>query len=537
MEPKSIADREEARPRGRVSSGNMFIFEVLRLANNRIWALDPGSVRASERAMIRRAMVTLAPISQRRQSGALLRSVVKVMCVSDAPDYEQPWQRQGPTSSVGSGAIIDTARGPRVLTNAHCVSNHVFVEVRRYGKAKKFEAEVEALGHECDLALLSIPDDDFYAGTVPIPIGEVPQMRDRVSVCGFPVGGERLSITEGIVSRIELVSYAQSNRELLAVQIDAAINAGNSGGPVIQNDELVGVAFQALDDAESVGYMIATPVVRHFLEDVEDGRYDGFPALGAPTQPLESRAHRRALGLPDKVDGGILVKRVLYGGSAWGVLEPGDVLLVVDGVPVAADCTVELREGEQVSYRYAVARHHVGDRIPVVVWRNGQELTCVLELRPPPYLVPQDRYEVKPSYFVYGGLVLVPLTRDYLKTWGDSWSQTAPRELVAFYESGARTADCQEVVVLQKVLADRVNQGYHDLDNLVIERVDGQPARSLAELVARVEAGAEQPYLELRASDGTRIVLDRAEVSRRQATILRKFGVPADRSDDFIPGD
>jgi len=474
-------------------------------------------------------MVAQIPMSQRRELGTLLRSVVKVMCVSDAPDYDQPWQSDGPSSSSGSGAIIETSRGLRVLTNAHCVANHVFIEVRRYGRAQKYEAEVEGLGHECDLALLRVDDDAFFQGTTPIPIGPLPMLRDHVSVCGYPIGGERLSITEGVVSRIELVSYAQSNRELLAVQIDAAINAGNSGGPVIDDGRLVGVAFQALDDAESVGYIIATPVVEHFLEDVENGIYEGFPALGATTQPLESRAHRRALGLPTNEDGGVLVRGVSYEGSAYGVLESGDVLLSVDGVPISADGTVEVDDGPLLNFGFVVASRHVGERMPVEIWRHGQRMSCLLDLKPPPYLVAEDRYDVRPSYFIYGGLLFVPLTRDYLKTWGDSWWQSAPRELVHLYENAMRTPDCREVVVLQKVLADRVNAGYHDVENLVVTRVGDVAVRDLAHLVQLVELEAG-PFLRILGSDGTRVVLDRAEVVERQGGMLRRYGVPRDRS-------
>lgn len=477
-------------------------------------------------------MVAQIPMSQRRELGTLLRSVVKVMCVSDAPDYDQPWQSDGPSSTSGSGAIIETARGLRVLTNAHCVANHVFVELRRYGRAQKYEAEVEGLGHECDLALLRVDDDDFFQGTTPIPIGPLPKLRDRVSVCGYPIGGERLSITEGIVSRIELVSYAQSNRELLAVQIDAAINAGNSGGPVIDDGELVGVAFQALDDAESVGYVIATPVVKHFLEDVENGIYEGFPALGVSTQSLEGRAHRRALGLPASEEGGVLVKQVSYEGSSWSVMEPGDVLLSVDGVTISADGTVEIDDGPLIDFGYVVAERHVGETMPVEIWRHGERMSCLVELRPPPYLVAEDRYDVRPSYLIYGGLLFVPLTRDYLKTWGDSWWQSAPRELVHLYENAMRTPDQREVVVLQKVLADRVNAGYHDLENLVVTHVGAAPVRDLAHFVSLVEA-EPGPYLQVRGSDGTRVVLDRAEVLERQAQILARYGVPRDRSVDL----
>jgi S1-C subfamily serine protease len=461
-----------------------------------------------------------------------LRSVVKVLCVSDAPDYEQPWQSNGPTNSFGSGSIIDTPQGLRVLTNAHCVSNNVFVEVRRYGKSRKYVADVEALGHECDLALLKIDDASFFNNIHPIPMGDLPGLRDRVSVCGYPIGGERLSITEGIVSRIDLVSYAQANRALLAVQIDAAINAGNSGGPVIKDGELVGVAFQALDDAEQIGYMVSPPVVRHFLQDVASGRYDGFPSLGVAIQVLESEGHRRYLQLPPNADGGVLVTRVAFGGSAWGVLEAGDVLLEVEGAKVARDGTVRFRKGERLHYDVVVAQRHVGDRIKLRIWRRGQPLTCVLDLRPPTQLVAEERYDVRPTYYVYGGLLFVPLTRDYLKTWGEHWWQNAPRELVALYESGIPTADRQEPVVLQKVLADRVNQGYHELENLRVTRVNDTAPRSMRHLMELVD-DASDPYLRIETSDGSRIVLERDKVSERAEQILRKYNVPHQRSSDL----
>lgn len=469
---------------------------------------------------------------ERQELGSLLRSVVKVLTVSDAPDYEQPWQTQGASSSSGSGAVVATSRGLRVLTNAHCVENHVFVEVRRYGKARKFVADVEAIGHECDLALLTVEDEAFFQGADPIPLGPLPHLSDRVSVCGYPIGGERLSITQGIVSRIELVHYAQSQRRLLAVQIDAAINSGNSGGPVVRRGKLAGVAFQALDGATRVGHMIASPVVEHFLKDVEDGVYDGFPGLGVVAQALESSAHRRCLGLPAELDGGVLVTRVVFESSAWGVVEEGDVLLSVDGVSIARDGTVPLRDGELIDLAYVVGRRQVGEDLALSVFRAGEVRELVLRLREPRHLVPENRYDAPPTYYVYGGLLLVPLSRDYLETWGEHFALTAPRHLMAIYEHDVRAPDRVEVVVLQKVLADRVNQGYHDIESAIVERAQGATVRSLRHLIDLLEA-AEAPFVQLRLADGRHVVLDREEVEARSASILRRFGVPEDRSDDL----
>ncbi len=475
-------------------------------------------------------------IAERRDRSGLmrsmLRSVVKVMTTSDAPDYEQPWQTEGPAAAVGSGAIVMTPRGARVLTNAHVVQNQVFIEVRRYGKSRKFEAEVEGVGHVCDLALLKVQDADFARGAPAFQIGDLPRLGDRVSALGFPIGGERLSITEGIVSRIEIHPYEHSQRSLLAVQIDAAINAGNSGGPVVKDGEIVGIAFEAMDEAENVGYMIGAPVVKHFLRDIEQGVNDGFPDLGIVVQALESKAHRRSLGLSPKSHSGVLITGVIHGSSAEGILEEGDVLLTLDNKHVAADGSMSFRKGERIDMSHQVAKRHVGESMPAKVYRDGKEHKFDVALKPPRFLVAEDAYDVKPTYYLYGGLLFVPLSRDLLKTWGSEWWQEAPPEIIAIYENEVCTASRSEVVVLQKVLADRVNQGYHDVEMLVIDRVQGRSVRHLRDLIRFVEKSKGE-FVRFESSDGQVVVLEREQVEQGNDGILQRYGVPFDRSENL----
>ncbi len=477
---------------------------------------------------------SLAP-SDRKKLGGLLRSVVKVLSVSDPPDYDQPWQTQGASSSFGSGVVVSTTNGLRILTNAHCVQDHVYVEVRRYGLSKKYQAEVEALGHDCDLALLAVEEgEEFFSGVTPLSVGPLPELGDTVSVCGFPVGGERVSITRGIVSRIDLVRYEQSQRLLLALQIDAAINSGNSGGPVIRGNQLVGIAFQSLEDAEQVGYVIAGEVISHFIADVERGSVSGFPALGAWTQELESNSHRAALGLPEERTEGVLIRRVEWEGSAWGVLEEGDVLLEVDGEPIQSDGTVSLRDGELVDFSYVFSRRLAGEVANLKVWRKGAVIDCVMPVKVPSPLVPEDAFDVRPTYYVFGGLLFVPLTKNYLKTYGDPWWQTAPKDLMLLYEEGLARPDYRQAVVLQKVLADRVNQGYHHIESVLVKSVDGIDISDLEELIEIIEDG-EGRYVEFCSFAGHRVVLDRVRANARLDAILERFGVPRDRSTDLVP--
>jgi S1-C subfamily serine protease len=472
----------------------------------------------------------MAAKKKSRRSADPVESVVKVLTVSDSPDYGQPWQTQGPQNSSGSGAVVKTARGLRVLTNAHVVENHVFVEVQRSGAAQKFVAEVEGVGHECDLALLKA-EPAFFDGAEPLECGPLPRLGDRVTAMGFPIGGDRLSVTEGVVSRIEVSEYAQTDRPLLAIQLDAAINSGNSGGPVFEGDKLIGIAFQSLDEGENISYAIAAPIVEHFLRDVDDGTFHGFPDLGITWQTLESPTQRADLGLED--DGlGVRVTGVVYGGSAWKALEPGDVLVDVGGVEVACDGTVPLRRGELVDLSYVITQHQVGEKMSLGIVRGKKPKKVEVRLERPRRLVPEDRYDVRPTYFVFGGLVFVPLTRDYLKSFGEEWWNEAPPGLIVLDESGLPTEERTEVVLISKILADKTNQGYQGFENAVVTAIDGERVRDMRSLVALLTAGKAK-IVRIGLEDGREIVMDRALARERHQPILTKYRVPADRSDDL----
>src|SRR5436190_23596577 len=121
----------------------------------------------------------------------------------------------------------------------------------------KYIATVDHITNYCDLALHKVIDPSFFNDTKPLGIGGIPELESTVSVFGYPIGGERLSVTQGVVSRVDFRTYTHSVVDShLSIQIDAAINPGNSGGPVLQDGKVVGVAFQGYsgDVAQNVGY-------------------------------------------------------------------------------------------------------------------------------------------------------------------------------------------------------------------------------------------------------------------------------------------
>ncbi|MCX7727806.1 MAG: serine protease, partial [Chitinispirillaceae bacterium] len=235
--------------------------------------------------------------------------------------------------SGGSGFGV---KGKRIMTNAHVVSLAQERLVRKYQDPKFYRAKVAFIGHDCDLALLEVEDLSFFDGLEPLEIGELPKVRSTVVTYGYPAGGEQISYTRGVVSRIELQTYVHiGNRSLLCVQTDAAINPGNSGGPVIQDGLVVGVAFQGMQGLENTGFFIPPPVIQHFLKDIEDGVYHGFPTAGIRISPLQNPAYRQKLGLT--IDGiGARIDSIMPIPSTKKLLKEDDVLLQVNDYVVGS---------------------------------------------------------------------------------------------------------------------------------------------------------------------------------------------------------
>jgi S1-C subfamily serine protease len=459
-------------------------------------------------------------------------AMVKIYAVQNQPDYDNPWNMKGPESFSGSGCII---AGNRILTNAHVVSDHTYIQVRRYGQARKYQARLQAVSHEADLALLTVDEATFFEGVIALKFDDLPQVQQEVVVYGFPEGGDSLSTTRGVISRIEHQCYAHSLITLLAGQLDAAINPGNSGGPVVVGDRIVGVVMQSLKNSENIGYMVPQPIIAHFLTDMQDGRYDGFPDDGIIVQPMENQNLKKMHGLNSEQTGA-LVTEVLPNSAADGFILPGDVILSIDGHRVADDCTVEFRPKERTSSNYIIQQHQIGEKILMEILRAGrsEKITLVLnQAWGARGLVPALRYDVRPSFYIYGGLVFCPLTLNYMRTWGDSWTEEAPINLINQFTGQARLLRNEEVVIVSKVLASNVNQGYEDFTDERIVAVNERRIRNLRQLITAVENSKEDPYVLFKTISGRLIALDRQKVEAEHPVILQTYQIAADRSSDF----
>lgn len=456
--------------------------------------------------------------------------VVRVYSTYQDPDYECPWQSVAPRGSTGSGVIVAP---DRILTGAHVVANATFVQLQKQDDPTKVTARVLAISHDCDLALLHVDDKAFTRGIKPARIGQLPQPRDAVQVVGYPIGGEEVSITEGVVSRIEVQRYEHSQRHLLAVTVDAAINEGNSGGPVFARGKVVGIAFQAMPDAENIGEMVPAPIIERFLAGVAARKDPQVPGIGITTQPLENQALRAHLGM-QPAHRGVLVTAVQFGSSAWGQLEVGDVLMELDGLRIADNGTIRYRGRHRCQFDAIIGDHHCGDVVRARVLRRGKVVNLRLTMQPMAWLVPRIEFDRRPMWFLFGGLVFQRLTAEFLRIWGEQWWDKAPKELLHLYYSGLRKPEQQEVVVLAHVLADKVNVGYEPFANDVVATVGGERPVDMRDFVRLVDAAKGEVVLKL--TSGATVLLDAQEARAALPRILSRYHVPGDRSPDLVDG-
>lgn len=468
--------------------------------------------------------------------GDVENAVVKVFATMRYPDPFRPWTKQTPSDVTASGVVIE---GNRILTNAHAVLYASDIQVQATKEGDKVSASVTAIAPAIDLALLKLDDPSFFAKHAPVPRASIlPQIKDPVLVYGFPVGGNSLSITKGIVSRIEFVPYSFDTSGL-RIQIDAAINPGNSGGPAIAGGKMIGLAFSRLGgDTQNIGYIIPSEEIELFLKDIADGRYDGKPSLYDELQTLENPALRSYLKL-DKSVTGIVVHRPFRGDASYPLKE-WDVITRIGETPIDDQGMVSINGNVRLSFAYLLQKVARDGKAPLTIVRGGRTMQVelpVLEHRP--MLIP-DLHGEYPSYFIYGPLAFSRATALFMAAFNNN---AQVFNALSFTGSPLITrrldppdADRQELVVISSpFFPNKLAEGYFNHAGAVVYSVNGTPVRSLAHLVSLLkELKSDYVVIELDGRGGEGLVFPRAAMQAATDQILTDNGVRAQGSPDML---
>lgn len=456
-------------------------------------------------------------------------SVVLITATLRLPNPIRPWVKQNPVEVRGAGVVIE---GNRILTNYHIINYASEVTVRDGRGGDAYEARVESFGPAIDLATLALEDESFFEGARPIPrAGGRPVANAPVELHGFPVGGNGPAITQGVISRVDFAPYA-ATFEGMRIQVDAAVNPGNSGGPALSGGAMVGLTFGQLGGAENVGYVIPNEEIDAYLEDVKDGRHDGKPRFEANFQALENEALRARLGL-DRATRGIMATRQV---DAAGSLREFDVLTHVGDQALDNEGNVRVDAGLRLPFTALIPRLSRDGALAVRLIREGKTLEVAV-----PLAVGDDRlikpYSNRyPSYFVVGPLVFSPVMHEavpiYLRLNPIAFVDSP---LVSRRDDDVAFPDEELVVVTSPLLGHKVAKGYDEPFGLVVDDIDGVAVRNLRHLVELFRDG-QGPFVTLRFRGGLTptLVFRRRDLEAATEEVMVENGIARRGSEDAL---
>jgi S1-C subfamily serine protease len=471
-------------------------------------------------------------------SASVENSVVKVFSTISRPDLYRPWAKQPPTEITGSGTIIS---GQRILTNAHVVLYASQIQIQANQAGDKISATVESIAPGIDLALLKIDDAKFFDSHPAIPLRKtIPDEKEAVLVYGYPTGGTSLSITKGVISRIEFTPYTISVHGL-RIQIDAAINPGNSGGPAMVGDEVIGIAFSHLVGAQNIGYIIPCEEIELFLKGASDGHPDGKPEMYDDLQSLENPALRSFLKLDPDVRGAVVHRP--FSDSPSYPLKEWDVITRIGDTPIDDQGMVKVSDNLRVRFQYLIQKLAKGNKVPLTVVRAGKQMKIELPLLAHRPLVLPELEGAYPSYFIYGPMVFSEATTDFI---GATTGTKPPPYLAPLTFLGSplltRIGDKpmfegeRLVVVSSPFFPHKLASGYGNPAWQVVKNVNGRSIKNLGHMV-EVLRDLKDDFLTIAfdsRNGGESVVFSRAEMLSATDGILSDSGVRSQGSPDMM---
>ncbi|MBS0659993.1 MAG: trypsin-like peptidase domain-containing protein [Verrucomicrobia bacterium] len=473
-----------------------------------------------------------------KSDGTVENSVVKIFATARYPEPYKPWTKDSPRDATGSGVVI---AGNRILTNAHVVSYSSQVQVQAHQSGDKLSATVEFIAPGIDLAILKLDDESFFKKHRPLqPASKLPDIKDTVLAYGSPEGGSNLSITKGIVSRVEFTGYNYSVSGL-RIQIDAAINPGNSGGPVVVDNKMIGLVFSHLRDSDKIGYIIPMEEISLFLADIADGRYDGKPIMLDEMQTLENPALRAYLKLPAEAEG--LVVRRPYDHGPATVLKPWDVICKIGDIAVDNQGMIKFDENVRIRFGYQLQKLVSEGTVPLTVWRDGAQVAVkhpVVTERP--LLIP-NLLGTYPSYFVLGPLVFSEATGHYVN--GFTRPNNERNHLAGLvYDSNplaTRIFDSPAypgerlVIISSPFFPHRLSKGYGNPFAQTVKSINGTAVKNLGHLVGLLRDSKDEfVVIDFAQRGAETVVFRRAELLKETDDILTDNGVRSQGSADML---
>lgn len=414
-------------------------------------------------------------------------SLVKVNVTSQAWNPRIPWQKTSPGARRGLGVLLE---GNRILVTGQMVADATYIELEQADSGQKIPAKVKAVDYEANVALLEpiTANTEFFKGLKPVSIETNARIGDELQTWQLGRVGD-LIVTPLEINKVLTARYVLETSHFLVYETIGIIRAeANSFTlPVMKKGKLAGLLLR-YDSKNQTATVLPGPIIAHFLKDVAEGEYQGFPSLGVEYQQTLDEQFREYLGMK-KDQQGVYVGSVIKGGSAETLgLKEGDIILQMNGSQIDARGDYKDPKFGTLNLSHIVrGNSYVGDELKIKVLREGKETELVGKLtrkNPQDYIVPPYFFDRGANYLVQGGLIFQELNLPFLQAFGEEWETSAPLRLVfvAKHTDDYEKAGRRKIVYLAATLPTRTTQGYERLGGQIITEVNGKPINDLADL-------------------------------------------------------
>lgn len=457
-------------------------------------------------------------------------SIVRVNATLQKYNFLRPWEKGAPTPRRGLGPVLE---GNRVLVTAELVVNSTYLELEHPSSGARVPAKIVGLDYEANLAVLEAAntDSEVFKGLVPLKLDDSTKAGDSLDVWQIEDNGNGVTTSVDVL-RVTVGRYFIPGSVFLLYQVKGSLQARVNSFtlPVVKDGKFVGMLL-SYSSKEQTASVLPTPIIKAFLNDLEDGEYKGFPNLGINvTQTLDTTL-REFVGIDDK-EGGVFIRSVAKDSSAEKAgLQKGDVILAVNGKAIDSRGNYTDEAYGKLSFSHLVRGDAaVGDKVTMDIIRDGKPEKIEVELMrkaPADFLIDPYMFDRGPKYVIFGGLIFQELTLPYLESWGDEWKTRAPFKLVHAeanpekWEKEGR----EKLVFLSNVLKTPSTLGYEAINSAIITKVNGKSIANIKELSKALADAPEDGIHKIEFTDFPKIIYVEDRASQFVNQQLQQYGI------------
>jgi len=460
-------------------------------------------------------------------------SIIQIQADGKAYNYAQPWQRRQ-KSILKSGVVIE---GHQIITTAEGLDDATDIRFKKQGGGSYTFGRVTWIDYQANLAALTTDDalnaqfnpgvPDFWQGLEPAKLADAVTMTGGIRVLHWR--DDSLEERKGDIDRMTVENSALSFVSVPALKINSQMPGAGFGEAVVSGDKLIGLV-----DGQGDGNMTAIPssFMAPIIKAEQAKTYTGLGYFDFTWDTPDNPLNLQYLKLPGAARG-VIIKETAMKPGTTSLIHPRDILLSIDGFDIDSEGNyIDPQYGKLCLENLSSRGKFAGQTCNFKIWRDGKPLDVTYTLPKAEFtdeLVAQETYDKPPEYILTGGLVFVPLSESYLRSWGPTWREHAPFRL-SYYENDKVKPDRTQRVVLSQVLPNPANIGYESVRYVVLDQVNGVKIKQLSDVLEALKSPVNgfDVYDFDPGQAVHEMVLDASTIDQVNEEIMSRYHIPAD---------